>query len=75
MTPYDVQCVVEAHKIKKRSEYHYHGQVPGNPDQYSRGFVEWMVRQYRQDSTFFSDARDKAKLLRARARARAAAKD
>jgi hypothetical protein len=28
---YDVQCVIEAYRIKKRSEYHYRGQVPGNP--------------------------------------------
>lgn len=71
-TTYDVQCVIEAYKIKKRPEYHYRGQVPGNPDQYSREFVGWMAGQHRHDSTFFSDARDKVKRLRARARARAA---
>lgn len=73
VSTYDVQCVIEAYKIKKRSEYHYHGRVPGNPDQYSREFVEWMASQHRQDPTFFSDARDKVKRLRARARARAGA--
>lgn len=71
---YDVQCVIEAYRIKKRSEYHYRGQVPGNPDQYSLEFVEWMANQHRQDATFFSDARDKVKRLRARARARAEAR-
>lgn len=75
VTTYDVQCVIEAYKIKKRPEYHYRGQVPGNPDQYSRDFIDWMADQHRHDPTFFADARDKVKRLRARARARGAARN
>lgn len=71
---YDIHCVIEAFNIKKRPEYHYRGQVPGNPDQYSPEFVVWMASQHGHDSTFFSDARQKVARLRARARSLAASR-
>jgi len=58
---YDIQCVVKVHEVRKRPEFYYKGTVKGSPVQYSYAFVEWLLRQYRKDSTFFTQVRQKAK--------------
>lgn len=68
VTAYDVECVIEVHGVMKRAEFFYHSGVPGSPKQYSAAFVEWMLRQYGKDSTFFRNARTRRRELKARAR-------
>ena len=63
-TSYDVQAIFEVYQVKKRPEFHYRGEVPGNPDQYSKEFVDWVVRQHSQDASFLTETRNKAKQLR-----------
>ena len=58
---HDVQCVRKAHRIDKRSEFHYESGIRGAPKQYSHGLVEWMVKRYQQDNEFFEKARRNAK--------------
>ena len=58
---YDVQCVNNAHGVKKRAEWFYQGKVVGSPSQYSQAFVDWMVERLKQDAEFFVKARAAAK--------------
>ncbi|MBV6482413.1 MAG: hypothetical protein DIKNOCCD_02156 [bacterium] len=58
---YDIQCVNNAHAIKKRSEFFYKGKVEGSPSQYSQSFVDWLLKQHQNDPSFFEKARKKVK--------------
>ncbi len=57
---HDFQCVIKTYEVKKRPEFYYKGTVQGSPSQYSREFVEWLLREYGNDNTFFVKARRKA---------------
>ena len=50
---YNILCVNKVHKIKSRNEYFYKGKIPGSPCQYSQAFVDWLIKQYRNDDQFF----------------------
>jgi len=56
VSSYDIQCVRKTYSIDdgSRPEF-FHDPKYGSP-QYSREFVEWMLQQYGQDSTFFQKA-------------------
>jgi len=58
---FDIQCVNKVYRIRKRAEYFYQGRVKGSPAQYSQRFVDWLLQQYGQDSSFFLNARNKAR--------------
>lgn len=58
---YDVQCVSKIYEVRKRPEFFYKGTVQGSPSQYSQEFVDWLLRQYRNDDAFFTKSRRKAK--------------
>lgn len=64
---HDVECVVKIHNVKKKSNFYYQGQVKGSPGQYSQEFAEWMAAKHKRDPSFFDDARQKARNLRAKA--------
>ena len=57
ITSYDIQCVVDHHKIKSRTEFFYQGAVRGSPPQYSVAFVDWCVEQFERDSGYFGKMR------------------
>ena len=61
---YDIQSVIETHKIKSKSEYFYQGSVSGSPSQYSQAFVSWLIEQYKRDPQFFTKARARRKASR-----------
>jgi len=61
---YDIQCVIKVYGVKKRPEFYYKGKVQGSPSQYSHEFVEWIVKQYNNDNTFFTKARQKAQKVK-----------
>lgn len=58
---YDLQCVIKVYGVRQRPEFYYKGTVQGNPSQYSREFVEWLVKQCKNDDTFFTKARQNAR--------------
>lgn len=60
---YDITCINKVYDIKKRSELYYKGRVQGSPTQYSLLFVEWVLRQYKNDNKFFGKTRQKAKSI------------
>lgn len=61
ITSYDVICICNVYGVKTRSEFHYRGSVPGNPDQYSDALVDWIADQYEHDAAFFGQTRDRYK--------------
>ena len=61
INPHDIQCINKVYGIKGRPEYFYRGKVAGSPGQYSQAFVDWILREYRKDNQFFSQARVKAR--------------
>ena len=58
---YDLQSVIIAHGIKKRSDFHYKSSLKWSLSQYNESFVNWIVTKYRQDDQFFQKARALAK--------------
>ena len=58
---YDVQCAVKVYEVRKRPEFYYKEAVKGSPSQYSPDFVDWLLKQYSNDSTFFTQVRQKVK--------------
>lgn len=58
---YDVQCVSKVYDVRKRPEFFYKGSVQGSPSQYSQEFMDWILRQDKNDNAFFAKARQKAK--------------
>jgi hypothetical protein len=63
INPYDIQCVNKVYDVRKRSEFFYKSTVQGSPSQYSREFVEWLTKQYKNDNAFFTKARQKARSI------------
>lgn len=55
------QCILNVYDIRKRPDFHYRGAIAGSPAQYSEAFVQWILKQYENDSSFFIKARAKAK--------------
>lgn len=66
----DVQAVVVAHGVKKRSEWFFQSKVPSTPGQYSKSFVDWFVTRYRQDDQFLPKSRRAWREARASMRGR-----
>lgn len=62
LNQHDIQCVNKVHAVKKRPDWFYQGRVVGSPSQYSQAFVDWIVERVKQDSQFFMNAREKAKV-------------
>ncbi len=58
---HDFQCILNVHGIRKRPDFHYRGTIAGSPAQYSETFVQWILKQYENDASFFTKARAKAK--------------
>lgn len=58
---YDIQCINKVYDMKKESKYFYQGKVEGSPGQYSRAFVDWIIKQYKRDEHFFDETRKKVK--------------
>ena len=70
---YDIQSVIKVYGIKSRQEYFYQGAVPGSPSQYSKAFVDWLVRQHEVDEQFFCKARDKNRATKSTIRSKSVA--
>jgi hypothetical protein len=49
------------YKIKTQSRFFYQGKVKGSPAQYSKEFVDWLVKQYNRDKEFFAKTRAKTR--------------
>ena len=62
---YDVQCIVSVYKVKRNSTFFYQGTVPGSPPQYSKEFVDWLIKKCAEGPEFIAAARQKAKEVRA----------
>jgi len=60
---FDIQCVNHVHGVKKRAEFFYQGKIRGSPAQYSQAFVDWLVKQYSKDASFFQNARKEFKKI------------
>lgn len=60
---YDIRRVNEVFGVKANREYFYQGMVPGSPGQFSKAFVEFLIRRFRQDEEFFTKTREKAKAM------------
>lgn len=58
---YDMRCILQVYKVRKRPEWYYKGTVPGSPSQYSQAFRDWIVARYANDNTFFDETRRKAR--------------
>jgi hypothetical protein len=58
---YDILSVRKVHKIHEKPEY-YHKPKYSTP-QYSEDFVDWLVKQYERDPSFFEMARQKYRQL------------
>lgn len=56
---HDIQCIVKSFDIKKNAAYYYQSSVPGSPTQYSPAFVQWILTQYKNNSHFFEQTRQK----------------
>jgi hypothetical protein len=55
---FDITCVKAAYDIlKKRPEFAYKPHRLSSP-QYSTGFIEWLVDQYKKNKNFFAKARE-----------------
>ena len=59
---FDILVVKRVYKIEKRRDFIYTPR--SGSSQYSRTFLEWLVRQYKSDRKFFSKARERYKLQR-----------
>lgn len=60
ITSYDVQCIRKIYKIDQSKHNFYYKSKFASP-QYSDAFVEWIVKQYEKDSSFFDEAKKKCK--------------
>ena len=56
---YDIQCINKVYDIKNESKYFYQGKVAGSPGQYSKDFMDWIIKQYNRDDHFFDKTRKK----------------
>ena len=63
---YNIECVVNAYRIKNRPEFYYKGKIPGSPTQYSDHFINWMIKELSKDNEFFAKARQKIKRIQQR---------
>jgi Putative DNA-binding domain len=62
VSSYGIQCVRKTHSIDDGSHPEFFYEPKFGSPQYSREFVEWMVKQYESDSTFFQKAWDGKKV-------------
>jgi len=58
VSSFGIQCVRKTYSIDDGSHPEFFYEPKFGSPQYSREFVEWMVKQYESDSTFFRKARD-----------------
>lgn len=63
---YNIECVVNAYRIRNRPEFYYKGKIPGSPTQYSDHFINWMIKELSKDNEFFANARQKIKKIQQR---------
>jgi hypothetical protein len=61
LNQFDIQCILKIYGLRKRSEFYYKGSVTGSPAQYSKAFVDWLLKEYAKDSGFFEKARAKVR--------------
>jgi len=60
---YDILCVRRVYRINDSRPDFYYKSKYGVP-QYSKEFIEWLVRSYKENSSFFDEARKKYKKLK-----------
>lgn len=58
---HDIQCISSVYGVRKRPDWFYKGTVAGSPAQYSNAFLVWIGDRVKQDSGFFTKARESAK--------------
>ncbi len=63
ISQHDIYCVRQVYGIEKNPTYYYKPKF-GSP-QYSEEFLNWLIRNYNKDSSFFDKARAKWKELKA----------
>ena len=59
---YDIQCINRVYNIKNKSKYFYQGEVEGSPGQYSKDFMDWIIKKHNRDEHFFDKTRKSEKL-------------
>lgn len=65
ITSYDVFCVRKVYKIDKSKPQYYYKPKYSSP-QYSKAFVDWLIKSYEEDPLFFDKARERYKLMKAK---------
>jgi len=56
---YDIQCVRKIYKIDNKPKYYYKSKFAS--PQYSDDFVQWIIRQFKKNNSFFNEAKIKCK--------------
>jgi len=57
---YDIQCVKRVHNLQSKPEFCYNPKFSSS--QFSKVLVNWLVSEYRKNSLFFENAREKGKM-------------
>jgi len=58
ITRHDVTSIITIHNIRNRSEFYYIGAIKGSVKQYSQEFVDWIVKMYNSNQSFFIETRE-----------------
>lgn len=58
-----IQDIRQIHRTDNRANFRHKGRIPGAPTQYSQEFVDWIVDNYRKDTSFFDKTRTARKAL------------
>lgn len=58
ITPHDILSIVEIHNIRNCPEFYYAGTITGSVKQYSQEFVDWIVKKYNSNQSFFIEAKE-----------------
>ena len=58
ITSHDILSIIEIHNIRKRPEFYYAGTIQGSVKQYSQEFVDWIVKKYYSNQSFFIEAKE-----------------
>lgn len=49
----DIHRMCKNHNVKQRSDLYYQGTVSGSPAQYSKSFVDWIIREIEKNPSVF----------------------
>jgi hypothetical protein len=61
---YDIDCIIKVYRVKLRPEFYYKGKITGSLAQYSNNFIDWIVKEFHKDASFFTNTRQMSKNIR-----------